>query len=172
MLPAVSAKSLDSFNEALQHHPPTWYMMYYSGREPCSTTGKSGTPLCRLGVPCIPARTEIAKCTRIGCPADTDARSRSKFHVAGVITELAALRWPSRVHFIRLEGCDVLWFQAFNSGSHARLILQGQRQAHNTAEEAGMSLTSTVQRLSESHASASGPIPASLPVASLPNVLL
>lgn len=53
--------------------------------------------------------------------------------------------------------------QARNSGSQARLILQGQRQAHNTAGEAGMSQTSTVQRLSKSHASASRPIPASLP---------
>lgn len=94
MLSAVSAKSPDSFNEALeaQHHYLVRRVLFlaralYHDRELWHTSSQ-------LGVPGVPAIAEIAKYAGIGCLTGADARLRSKFHVAGMRTELAVGSGP------------------------------------------------------------------------------
>lgn len=91
MLPAVSAKSHDSFNEALQHHYFEYHVLFRARTLPRDQ--EVWHTFCQLGVPCVPAIIEIAKCAGIGCLTGADARFRSKFrskfHVARMRTELA-----------------------------------------------------------------------------------
>lgn len=89
---AVSAKGLDSFNEALRHDYLVLRVLFLA--RTLHHDQELWHTLTQLGVPGVPAIAETAKCAGISCLTGADARLRSKFHVAGMRTELAVGAGP------------------------------------------------------------------------------